>query len=82
MSVQSIMARCYSSGMQFRGHPPLPREVLLPVLDLCRSAAAAILRHYDPESMTTMPFWRKDDRSPLTAADLESHRISLAAWRC
>jgi 3'(2'), 5'-bisphosphate nucleotidase len=60
--------------MQFRGHPPLSREVLLPVLDLCRSAAAAILRHYEVDDDDAL-FWRKDDRSPLTEADLESHRI-------
>jgi 3'(2'), 5'-bisphosphate nucleotidase len=60
--------------MHFRGHPPLPREALLSVLDLCRSAAAAIVSHYDPED-DSAPFWRKDDRSPLTAADLASHHI-------
>lgn len=60
--------------MHFRGHPPLPREALFSVLDLCRSAAAAILSHYDPGD-DSAPFWRKDDRSPLTAADLASHNI-------
>ena len=63
--------------MQFRGHPPLSRGALYALLDLCRSAAAAIVDHYDP-SDERAPFWRKDDRSPLTEADLASHRILAA----
>jgi 3'(2'), 5'-bisphosphate nucleotidase len=60
--------------MQFRGHPPLSRDAIFRVLDLCHSAAAEILAHYHNEATAGL-LRSKDDRSPLTRADLASHKI-------
>jgi 3'(2'), 5'-bisphosphate nucleotidase len=60
--------------MQFRGHPPLSRDAIFRLLDLCHSAATEILAHYN-NAATAGLLRSKDDRSPLTRADLASHRI-------
>jgi 3'(2'), 5'-bisphosphate nucleotidase len=60
--------------MQFRGHPPLSRDAIFELLDLCHAAADAILAHYHDESKAGL-LRSKEDRSPLTEADLASHRI-------
>jgi 3'(2'), 5'-bisphosphate nucleotidase len=47
-----------------------------PLSRICREAAAGILRHY--ESAQADEHDLKSDASPLTAADLASHRVLLA----
>ena len=51
---------------------PVPAALVAPVTELVRRAGAAILSVYDaPEVATSL----KHDRSPLTEADLASHRL-------
>lgn len=49
-------------------------QLLPSVIDIARAAAGAILEIYDGEFAVE----HKDDRSPLTAADLASHRCIVA----
>jgi len=48
---------------------------LEPLRDICVKAGAAILRHYREEAPPDVH--RKADESPLTAADMASHRIII-----
>jgi 3'(2'), 5'-bisphosphate nucleotidase len=52
-------------------------RLLPPLLDLARSAGAAILTHYQPG----IEVRRKSDASPVTAADEEAEEIILAGLR-
>ncbi|MGK7294668.1 MAG: 3'(2'),5'-bisphosphate nucleotidase CysQ [Candidatus Wenzhouxiangella sp. M2_3B_020] len=52
------------------------RELLQGVLEACRDASRAILEIYGRDDFTVES---KDDESPLTAADMASHRILVAA---
>ena len=55
---------------------PLTEELLDTVVALCRRAGEEILRIYrDPESLQVS---RKEDDSPLTAADLAAHKVLTA----
>lgn len=60
--------------MQFSGHPILSLEEIRAVLDLCHDASTSILAHYHDESSAGL-FQSKEDRTPLTQADLASHEI-------
>lgn len=53
----------------------LPRLVT-PLLDLCQEAGALICRHYHAPGASE--FESKDDQSPLTLADTESHALLQA----
>jgi 3'(2'), 5'-bisphosphate nucleotidase len=53
--------------------PALP-ELLPPILELAGAAGAAILQHYGPE----IEVRRKEDASPVTAADEEAEEVILA----
>lgn len=46
-------------------------QLVAPLLDLCREAGELICRHYS--SVAASDFETKDDESPLTLADTESH---------
>ena len=52
----------------------IPPEVREGVIAIARQAADAILAVYDSE----FAIQHKDDRSPLTAADLAAHRCIVA----
>jgi 3'(2'), 5'-bisphosphate nucleotidase len=52
-------------------------QLLPPVMALAREAGAAILTHYGPE----IEVRRKEDASPVTAADEEAEEIILAGLR-
>lgn len=61
--------------MQYKGISDYPPEQLIePVLEISRQASAAILEVYNSEFGVE----RKDDNSPLTAADMASHRTICA----
>lgn len=60
--------------MQFSGHPILSLEEIWAVLDLCHDASRSILAHYSDESSAGL-YSNKEDRTPLTEADLASHAI-------
>ena len=53
----------------------ISQESLRRLDDIAREAGAAILRHYHAETVAE----EKADRSPVTVADREAHRIILAA---
>lgn len=53
-----------------------PDSLLLDVVDICRQASAAILDIYNREDFEVVT---KADESPLTAADMASHRVVTAA---
>ena len=70
--------------MPLRGSMPSDAELVDGVLELCEEASAVICDEYrgdDPEETNTREareeqvLQRKTDESPLTAADLASHRI-------
>lgn len=62
--------------MDFRGYAPLSPDQIQDLLDLSRSAAAVICDYYARfEGDTTAQHREKADRTPLTEADLASHRI-------
>ena len=66
--------------MPFRDQRPLARETVLAIVDLCRDAADVILAHYDAAGDAAarggaMIVRKKADHSPLTEADLASHRV-------
>jgi 3'(2'), 5'-bisphosphate nucleotidase len=48
-----------------------------PIVELARQAASAIMEVYDSE----FAIQHKDDKSPLTAADMASHRVILEGLR-
>ena len=54
------------------------RELVQGVLSACREASRAILDIYGRDDFTIES---KDDESPLTAADMASHRILVAVAR-
>ncbi len=54
---------------------PLPP--VAPIVELAHQAASAILEVYDSE----FAIQHKDDKSPLTAADMASHRVILEGLR-
>ncbi len=54
-----------------------PDALLLPALEIARKAGVAIMEVYNSEFAVT----QKDDRSPLTQADLASHRSIVAGLR-
>lgn len=60
--------------MQFRGHPPVSQDDIFCLLDLCYSASDAILRCYHDQASAGL-LRNKADRTPLTQADLASHRM-------
>lgn len=60
--------------MQLSGHPLLSQDVIIALLDLCRSASKSILTCYHDEQHSGL-LRSKDDRTPLTKADLASHAI-------
>ncbi|MFT4768048.1 MAG: 3'(2'), 5'-bisphosphate nucleotidase [Glaciecola sp.] len=60
--------------MQFSGHPPLSRGEIWALLDLCQSASQSILACYNDEASAGL-LYSKEDRTPLTKADLASHEI-------
>jgi 3'(2'), 5'-bisphosphate nucleotidase len=79
--------------MLYRGHSPLAQDTLLDILDLTERAAQTVLEHYneyraqhlecgraapEAEREAAGAFTRKADRTPLTEADLASHRILCA----
>ena len=59
--------------MPFRAPLPSCSELLLPLLDLCERASAAIRDEY--ARAEAEPLRKKSDNSPLTRADLASHDI-------
>jgi len=59
--------------MPFRALSPPYADFLPPLLDLCEGASAVIRREY--ESASAQPLREKADATPLTSADLASHRI-------
>jgi 3'(2'), 5'-bisphosphate nucleotidase len=70
--------------MPLRGSTPANADLVAGVLELCEEASAVIREEYrgdDPEETNTRAareqqvLRRKTDESPLTAADLASHRI-------
>ncbi|EED30748.1 3'(2'),5'-bisphosphate nucleotidase [gamma proteobacterium NOR5-3] len=60
--------------MQFSGHPSLSRDEIWTLLDLCESASQSILACYNDETSAGL-LRSKEDRTPLTKADLASHNI-------
>ena len=60
--------------MHCRDQQPLARETILAIVDLCHSAANVILTHYDAAG-DGIAVQKKADHSPLTEADLASHRV-------
>ena len=54
------------------------RKLIPHLLDLVEQAGAAILEVYDGRSASEMKVRLKADRSPVTSADMASHRILLA----
>lgn len=60
--------------MQFSGHPSLSRDKIWALLDLCQAASHSILACYNDEASAGL-LRSKEDRTPLTKADLESHEI-------
>jgi 3'(2'), 5'-bisphosphate nucleotidase len=69
----------YDSGANFPTGPcvksPEPWEYLDAVLDIARAAGEQILRVYQSDFAVT----HKDDETPLTQADLASHRLIVDA---
>jgi 3'(2'), 5'-bisphosphate nucleotidase len=77
--------------MRFRGNLPVPEHVLQGLLELTSKASSLILEHYRdygervPSTGDDRPVdrehWQhreKVDRTPLTEADLDSHRLLMA----
>ncbi|MGL4566058.1 MAG: 3'(2'),5'-bisphosphate nucleotidase CysQ family protein, partial [Halioglobus sp.] len=58
--------------------PDLP-GLVTPLLELCREAGALIVRHY--HAAGAGDFQSKEDNSPLTLADTESHALLQAGLR-
>lgn len=74
--------------MPFRDQQPLARETMLAIVDLCHHAAEVILTHYDAAAGADaaqagggIVVHKKADHSPLTEADLASHRVIEAGLR-
>lgn len=68
----SAIVRCMQSMLNTED---LQHRVI-PLLELCRAAGAAIVEHYDAPA--SGDFEAKGDHSPLTRADLASHRLLAA----
>lgn len=60
--------------MHISGHPSLSRDEIRALLDLCQSASQSILACYNDEARSGL-LRSKEDRTPLTKADLASHDI-------
>ncbi|WP_439107097.1 3'(2'),5'-bisphosphate nucleotidase CysQ [Congregibacter sp.] len=66
--------------MQFCGHPILSSKDIWALLNLCHEASQSILAHYNDAASAGL-LRSKEDRTPLTQADLESHEILSAGLR-